>query len=158
MRYSSEPSAFSGPVLSTVYLCSPKLPNCTVTVLHRLGQRVLGDQVDGARGLARAVDHRGRTLQDLDPMDVGEIAGRVGRIEEAVFAIVAGGDRKAAEEKGVRARSFVHLDRAADIGEQVVDADHLLVLSTAWGTTLTVAGTSICGTLISVPAVEESAA
>ena len=97
------------------------------------GQRLLGDHVDGARRLARAVECRTGTFEDFHAIDVGEVPRREGRIEETVLAIIARGDDEAAEKEGVGPPIVVELDRAGNIAEQFVEAEHLLIVEHGLG-------------------------
>ena len=96
--------------------------------LHRVGQRLLGDQVDRAGGLAGTVNPRAGALQDFHAIDIGEIAGRVRGIEKAVLAEVARGDQETAEDEGVQPQVIVGLlDCTRNVAKHVVHGEHLLI-------------------------------
>ena len=97
-------------------------------LVHRRVERLLRDQIDHARGLAAAVEHRGGPLEHFDPLHIGKIARRRRRIEETVLSIVAGLNFEAAEEEGVGILLVARLDRAADVAQQLVDLQCLLIL------------------------------
>ena len=80
------------------------------------GQRLLGDDVEGAARIAAAVQEGRGSLQDLDPLDRDDVGGvRIAPVDrEAVAEILAGGEAADRELAQAEAGEVV---RAADTGE-----------------------------------------
>ena len=98
------------------------------SLVHRRVERFLRNQVDHAGRLPAAVEHRGGPLEHFNPLHVAEIARRRAGVEEAVLAIVLRSNLETAEEEGVGILLVARFDRAADVAEQVVDLQRLLIL------------------------------
>ena len=74
-------------------------PGLEAQLAHRLPARGLGDAVDDAAGAAAPEGHRVRAAEDLEPLDIVEVAIGLDVVADAVDEEVAGG-RDAAEDQG----------------------------------------------------------